>query len=490
MLKKLKKIITNIKGLWGTAVIDSSMTAKQSVSVCSKIASPAKRGRNDGNVNKPKAYRFKISFVVALLSLLSLYLIDGYAKHFVYIAQKNGRNTPIKISDHPLPVSFTIGDAMSFVASVNLVPVTVAHDPLQQISPFNRMVCIKASASNDYPLSHVNIYYSTDKDTEISTQTIIASYRTDYFVFTTTMTIENSSAQYFYYRMEAVSTNGKHGYWPNTAGNYAEVIKGKFSDIILKTVDFSAMQYLFCKVPISSENTSTITNKGGTAYLFTGNPYTGITSIEVPDGAIDSSINLKITELVPSTLADGSPPAVSQKPVYAYSFEPEGLVFKKPAKISLAFEDSNDNDYVDGTSYPDTSLRMFWWDGVAWRYMGGDVDTTRDVVSYDRITHFSMYALFPVASALSSDDYRPKERIITPATVDTKNDYINFSALASDDVVNIYDITGKRIRQLSGNANLAWDGKDENGKLVESGLYIYQIKKGKDIISGTVVVAK
>jgi hypothetical protein len=39
---------------------------------------------------------------------------------------------------------------------------------------------------------------------------------------------------------------------------------------------------------------------------------------------------------------------------------------------------------------------------------------------------------------------------------------------------------------------ITWDGKDDGGQLVESGIYIYQIKlkaSGK-IISGTVVVAK
>jgi GTP-binding protein len=56
------------------------------------------------------------------------------------------------------------------------------------------------------------------------------------------------------------------------------------------------------------------------------------------------------------------------------------------------------------------------------------------------------------------------------------------------DTVNIYDVNGRRVRELRGNST--WDGRDDDNMIVESGLYIYQIKRAGKIISGTIVVAK
>lgn len=103
-----------------------------------------------------------------------------------------------------------------------------------------------------------------------------------------------------------------------------------------------------------------------------------------------------------------------------------------------------------------------------------------------------MYAVFP-AKALTDNDYRPKEKIITPATVDGHNDYATFSGVSPADTINVYDVSGRKIREIvGGQGSSTWDGKDDSGRLVESGIYIYQIKlheTGK-IVSGTVVVAK
>jgi flagellar hook assembly protein FlgD len=51
--------------------------------------------------------------------------------------------------------------------------------------------------------------------------------------------------------------------------------------------------------------------------------------------------------------------------------------------------------------------------------------------------------------------------------------------------LNIYDISGKLIKTLidnpveSGYHSAIWRGDDENGKIVNSGVYFYQIESGK-----------
>jgi flagellar hook assembly protein FlgD len=50
--------------------------------------------------------------------------------------------------------------------------------------------------------------------------------------------------------------------------------------------------------------------------------------------------------------------------------------------------------------------------------------------------------------------------------------------------LKLYDITGRLIRTLAsgqqagGSYAAPWDGKDENGREVSSGVYLYQLKTG------------
>jgi gliding motility-associated-like protein len=93
--------------------------------------------------------------------------------------------------------------------------------------------------------------------------------------------------------------------------------------------------------------------------------------------------------------------------------------------------------------------------------------------------------LFPVNS-LSPEDYRPAKKIITP-NGDGINDEADFSGLAEE--VKIFDITGRKIRSVSAGTG-QWDGKDDDGSVVESGVYIYQFKVDGTLVSGVIAVAK
>ena len=60
-------------------------------------------------------------------------------------------------------------------------------------------------------------------------------------------------------------------------------------------------------------------------------------------------------------------------------------------------------------------------------------------------------------------------------------------------IVHIYDIDGmlvKTLTALPGETKLTWDGSDETGEIVESGVYVYQLQVGESFKTGTVIVAK
>jgi len=104
---------------------------------------------------------------------------------------------------------------------------------------------------------------------------------------------------------------------------------------------------------------------------------------------------------------------------------------------------------------------------------------------------------FSSPSGFKLDEGYPRPRVFTP-NGDIKNDKVAFSYKndnLSSIVCWIYDIKGSVVRQLDiagleDEGEFTWDGKDEDGNIVSSGIYIYQIEVEGKTINGTIVLAK
>jgi len=63
----------------------------------------------------------------------------------------------------------------------------------------------------------------------------------------------------------------------------------------------------------------------------------------------------------------------------------------------------------------------------------------------------------------------------------------------SEITVRIYDISGAMVCgnvYRESDTVMYWDGTDKDGGFVKSGIYIYQIEAGKNVLNGTIIVAK
>ena len=66
-------------------------------------------------------------------------------------------------------------------------------------------------------------------------------------------------------------------------------------------------------------------------------------------------------------------------------------------------------------------------------------------------------------------------------------------ALQGEFRVLIFNIDGMLVKTLTaplGETELIWDGTDETGEIVESGVYVYQLQIGESFKTGTIIVAK
>jgi len=63
-------------------------------------------------------------------------------------------------------------------------------------------------------------------------------------------------------------------------------------------------------------------------------------------------------------------------------------------------------------------------------------------------------------------------------------------------ILAIYDLSGKKIRTLvnerqgSGSCQIRWDGRNDAGQLVASGLYVYKLQAGSFVVSRKMVLLK
>lgn len=93
---------------------------------------------------------------------------------------------------------------------------------------------------------------------------------------------------------------------------------------------------------------------------------------------------------------------------------------------------------------------------------------------------------------------KPYPNPFTPLSPDTNFNQVVFPARAIEDAsgeftVLIYDIDGMLVKTLTAlpdETELTWDGRDETGEIVESGVYVYQLQVGENFKTGTVILAK
>ena len=94
---------------------------------------------------------------------------------------------------------------------------------------------------------------------------------------------------------------------------------------------------------------------------------------------------------------------------------------------------------------------------------------------------------------------KPYPNPFTPLSSDTDFNRVVFPASALEEgsgefSVLIYDIDGMLVKTLNPDGpdatKLTWDGRDEAGDIVESGIYVYQLQVGESFTIGTLIIAK
>lgn len=234
-------------------------------------------------------------------------------------------------------------------------------------------------------------------------------------------------------------------------------------------------------VPVDGAVTRTVPAEGGVETIPVGDPSQPGFTVTFPPDSLSGPQTLSVS-LRPSS---DYPGVGDQETVRVFELGPDGVRFARPVTLALPYLDQDQDGTVDGTSIDETTLRVYWFDGHLWRYVGGQVDTAANQVRAT-VTHFSVYGLAPLAQALTPEMVRPQEKILTP-NGDGQNDFAQFN-ITGEFEIEFFDLRGDRVRRLSG-VN-TWDGRDDDGRLVETGTYIYRLRGQGLTVTGALAVAR
>jgi len=231
-----------------------------------------------------------------------------------------------------------------------------------------------------------------------------------------------------------------------------------------------------------------ISQAGGTVISSDGN-----VSVLFPQNAVSEDVAVTITALNNSSILDTN--MISSY----YNIKPSDLQLNKPTILRIAipieYSDKTENNYnphivqlnpSNGTISP----------------LGGSIISVNSIPYIQtQLSDLGIYAAFKSDSAITADSLDTEKiicqpRIFSPAgsVFEFPHTNILFDLAEADNVTaRIFNISGKIKRILKpeqtlgpGNNIIVWDGKDSNGSVVPSGLYIVTLESSSSMLKTTV----
>ncbi len=158
---------------------------------------------------------------------------------------------------------------------------------------------------------------------------------------------------------------------------------------------------------------------------------------------------------------------------------------------------------IAAQGWSESSLAVYYWDETAgkWYKVGGKVDSSGHFVTVQVDFLARTYAVFGDSPHKDGEIYDVviKNNPFTPGNLASGFEFVtvSFSLLNPNSEVSIliFNMKGELIRKYlldcpNGQGTFSWDGLDFDGYPLPAGIYIYQIRAGKDKYTGTVLLAK
>ena len=233
-----------------------------------------------------------------------------------------------------------------------------------------------------------------------------------------------------------------------------------------------------------------ISQKGGTVISSDGN-----VSILFPQNAVSEDVSVSIDMLNADIELDSN--SISSY----YGIDPENTQLNKPIILRIAIPDEYANS--SDNSFPPYIGQINSSSGSVLAIGGSIISVNSIPYIQTQLSAMGMYAAFKSDSSIIVDSIDVEKilcqpRIFSPtgSVFEFPHTNILFDLAETDNVTaRIFDLSGKIKRTLKpeqtlgpGNNIIIWNGKDSNGDVVASGLYIVTVESSASMLKTTVGV--
>lgn len=223
----------------------------------------------------------------------------------------------------------------------------------------------------------------------------------------------------------------------------------------------------------------------------------GKVTLELSPNAVVEDVTIRILEEESITIEITETELLGS----AYRIEPAILTLEKPSILSFLY---NFSDFSDGTVEPDSLFigQIISSDSVHW--IGGTVTTTENSLrisaSIDTLGYYGVLknrGLSTIGEYEKLKNLTCQPRIFSPQgkSFSSRTNIVFDLKEQADVTVRIFNPAGRLKRVVSdgemmnvGSNTISWNGKDEKGRIVASGLYIVAVEAGGKIVTTTVGV--
>lgn len=208
--------------------------------------------------------------------------------------------------------------------------------------------------------------------------------------------------------------------------------------------------------------------------------------LEIPSSALDKKVRFKLFRFSDEVYDFKAFDSATDKEI-------KRVNFKNPVVIIIPYK----KDLMKMSGWDESQLGILYHDGTRWVPIGGIVDSSNSVVKA-RVFHFTLFKVGKVrGDGKGGMQISVNPEVFTP-NGDGINDEIRFNLVLGDElldkngIISIYDVNGKicKVIVTQQATSIVWDGIDDLGCAVESGIYVYRLLMLGRTSTGTFCIAK
>lgn len=172
--------------------------------------------------------------------------------------------------------------------------------------------------------------------------------------------------------------------------------------------------------------------------------------------------------------------------VYQLKTEYESdAIFDGQLKLFLPYEQP---------SYDEREIEVYRWEGDQWVKLIKDTQDSQSNLIIIKVGRAGIYSLFRLTEDVIAEQPKWSRTTISPAAIGNDSASISFYLEEEQYVsVNVYNMEGLRVYNMmnekrQGAVNLIWDGRSNDGKLLDQGSYLVQVTSESSEINSVIRV--